>query len=654
MKGSLWGINMSVSLLFIPLISIFGSALIGKPIIIDFLKFSFVYILVFIPSSLALSSLLLRDKILSFFERVVLGYPVMVIYYSIVYYFSILINLDFVIYFSIIVLYFHLIFGKKTFQNIIFSKKEFFFCWGLIASISILFFIVFSLTTELPEINSDGLYYQDILWTIGNTWSIIIGGFPVTDLRFSDVPFSYHMVQNIFYAFINSLTGIDPFFLHMRFGPLLDIFILGSVVLVGSKVFMQWNLSKSIILFCTLFFTCSFPNWVFNGYVSHIYINPISLFFGLNSFILLFFIFYNYTINNELFMGYTAAVLIFTLGSKSSLIFTLIPSLGVFFIFNSFFKRKIPVREIYFMFIVGVILTVLLLTIYYGAGGNLSLKKYSGDSFYQPVLSLIFRLVKPLVTLHVFSFIALWLLSKGFRMKMKSNLKFIFFITLHFVISITWIVFFNFPGGEVYFLWYSLISFSFLFTFFLDFLFSFNKSFVSKLIPFSSLLIGFLFFAHLSFQSTYRNSIWRYALLNDDVWDNRASISYHEYLAMRWIKSNVSLNEKIISDRRGFSHEVNGQFVNRFFGYSSFSGRQFYNEGDEFSAQYKTLVGERWDIVNIILTSNSQSEVEYLWKKTAANYIVHSKRFTKLGSGVIKSGTKLFENDDITIYKKNK
>ncbi len=652
MRDSSWGLNMFTMLLFIPFISFFLSSLIGQPIFIDFLKFSGLYFLVIIPSSLALSGILLRSKILSFFERVVLGYPAMVIYYSIVYYASIVLKIDFCIYFSIVVLYIYLIFKNNTFLKTKFCSKEFYLFVCLITLVSILFFIFFSLTTRLPEIKRDGLFYQDILWTIGNTWSIINGGFPVTDIRFSEVPFSYHMVQNIYYAFTNYLTGIDPFFLHMRFGPILDIFMLGSIVLVGSKVFLQWNLKKRLILFCILFFTCTFPNWVFNGYVSHIYNNPISLFFGLSSFILLFFLVFNYSLTNKLFIGYTSIVLIFALSSKSSLIFSLIPSLTIFLIFNSILRKQISKREIYFAGIVIFILILLLATIYNGAGGNLSLKDYPINNISQLILTLILRLLKPLCTLYICTFLLLLILNRGFRIYIKSNIKFIIFLIVHFIISIIWIVLFNFPGGEVYFIWYPLLSFSFLFTFSLDYLFNYNKSLVLKAQAVILFFIGFAFFVQLAIQSTFRNSIWKYALLKDEVWDKRASISYNEYLAMNWIKSRLRLNEIIISDRRGFAHEVNGQFVNRFFGYSSFSGKQFYNEGDEFSSQYKTLVAERWELVNKLLTSDNQSEARYLWDKTSANYIVHSKRFTKIGSAIGNCGIKVYENRDVTIYKR--
>lgn len=652
MKGSLWGINMSSMLLLIPFISIFFSSLIGEPILIDFLKFSSVYFLVIIPSSLALSGILLSSKILNFFERVVLGFPAMVIYYSIVYYVSIVLNIHIGIYFSIIVLWGYLIFRKNTFQNIEFSRKEIFIFAFLIILVSILFFIFFSLTTRLPEIKRDGLFYQDILWTIGNTWSIINGGFPVSDIRFSEVPFSYHMAQNIFYAFTNYLTGIDPFFLHMRFGPLLDIFMLSSILLVGSKVFLQWNLNKSIILFSTLFFTCSFPNWVFNGYVSHIYNNPISLFFGLNSFILLFFLVFNYTLTNKLFIGYTSVILIFALSSKSSLIFSLIPSLAIFLVYNSILRKHLSKQEIYFSGIVVFILIVLLSTIYHGAGGNLSSKDYPSNNVSQLIITLILRLLKPLCTLYVFTFLLLYAFNREFRIYMKSNINFSIFLVIHFIISIVWIVFFNFPGGEVYFLWYSLISFSFLFTFSLDYMFNRSEFLVFKPLSFIFFFIGFAFFVQLAIQSTYRNSIWRYTLLKDIVWDKRASISYNEYLAMNWIKAKLRLNDVIISDRRGFSHEVNGQFVNRFFGYSAFSGKQFFNEGDEFSSQYKTLVGQRWKVVNKLLTTNSQIEAESLWDITSVNYIVYSKRFTRIGLALEKCGVKVYENKDITIYKR--
>lgn len=653
MKFSFSGNNLPFILLLIPLISLFFSSLLGAPIIFDFIKFSFFYILVIIPTSLALFGLLLKFENLNIFERIVLGYPATVVYYCIIYYLSKVINFDLLIYLSILPSFIYLIISPKNIYRISICKKEFIFFSGSIILVIALLFILFTLTTSLPDINKDGVFYQDILWTIGNTWSIIRGGFPVNDIRFHDIPFSYHMVQNIFYAFSNKLTGIDPFFLHMRFGPILDIFMLSSMVLVGSKIFLQWSLKKSLIFFFTIFFTCSFPNWVFNGYVSHIYINPISLFFGLNSFILIYFIVLNYSLTNHLFIGYTSFVLMFALASKSSLIFTLIPSLFIFVIINMIRSKKISMREIYFSGLVIIILGSLFLTIYKSAGGNLSLKDYPNYNFVDLAFTFVLRLLKPFFTLHVFTFILIYILNKGFRLKMKKYIIFNIFILIHFVVSISWIILFNFPGGEVYFIWYSLISFVFLFTFSINYLFESNNSLANMKLPFLLLFIGFVFFVQLSFQSTFKNSIWRHAVFGDNIWDKRASISYHEFSAMNWIKSNLDSDAVLISDRRGFSHEVNGLFVKRFFGYSSFSGKQFYNEGDEFSGQYKTIVGDRWKIVDKLLSSNNVIESKEIWSKIPAEYIVISKRFNSIGRALSDCSIKVYENIDVIVLKKD-
>jgi hypothetical protein len=120
---------------------------------------------------------------------------------------------------------------------------------------------------------------------------------------------------------------------------------------------------------------------------------------------------------------------------------------------------------------------------------------------------------------------------------------------------------------------------------------------------------------------------------------------------MQWIKLNLNNKSVLIADRRGFIHETNGQFVNRFFGYSAFSGKQFYNEGDEFTGQNSKIVAVRWDNVVRLLNSNSISEASINWNKIPAEYMICSKRFEFNKFGLLQYGEKIFENDDIIVIK---
>ena len=91
---------------------------------------------------------------------------------------------------------------------------------------AILLYLVFVTTTFVPTESSSSNVYEDMLWTIGNTWSLIRNGLPLTDARFSDVMLGYHIGQNLLYSFISSVTGISPIWLHLRIVPFFDLFFL--------------------------------------------------------------------------------------------------------------------------------------------------------------------------------------------------------------------------------------------------------------------------------------------------------------------------------------------------------------------------------------------------------------------------------------------
>jgi hypothetical protein len=645
--------NYKFSIIFVlfPILLFFSSALIGETIISEFVKYSLFYLLVLVPTSVFLCDILLKNDNINIFEKFVLGYPASIVFYSIVYYILRSFNFQGLIYLFLILPYLFFIISKK--RNIDKYPNKFEFTISAISIILIcsLFFLFFTITTKTPSTKNDGLYYQDILWTIGNTWSIIRGGFPVVDIRFSGIPFSYHMIQNIFYAFSFHITGVDPFYLHMRFGPLLEIFMLSSMVIVGSKVFLKWNFYKSLLLFFTIFLTCSFPNWVFNGYLTHIYLNPISLLFGLGSFILFYFLILNHIKNNKLYVVYTTSVLFLAFSSKSSLIFTIIPVLFFYFLLI-LYNKKITSKEILFSILILSIIGILYFTLYYNASGNLSLKEFPNLSFFVLLKKFILRLVKPLLTLYSLTFFVIYFFNKYFRFYIKKYKSFIVFIFMYHLVSIIWIYFFNFPGGEVYFIWYSIISFCFLFTLTINFLMFIQKNIFYKRLSFLFLTIGFFLFTSLSLNSTLNNKIWNSNILNYKVWDKRVTISINEYDAMQWVKENLNNNSVLISDRRGFAHEINGQFVNRFFGYSAFSGNQFFNEGDEFTGYNRKITSERWDNVLRLLKSTNYTEVKLNWENIPADYMIYSKRFETISDGLLQYGNIIFENTDVIIFKK--
>ena len=124
---------------------------------------------------------------------------------------------------------------------------------------------------------------------------------------------------------------------------------------------------------------------------------------------------------------------------------------------------------------------------------------------------------------------------------------------------------------------------------------------------------------------------------------------------MKWIKTNIPFDAVFISDRRGFNHEGKGMFLGRFFGYSALSGKQFYNEGDNFLDQNNLEISDaRWINVDALIHSVSPEQARKVWNKIPADYLILSKRFTTPGYGLLSVSKVVFNNQDISILKRNK
>ena len=646
----------------------------------DLIKYAFFYTFIVVPSAIVLSKYLLRDLNITLFEQAILGYPVAVIVYSITFYVGDILGARWLVYTIILLLViFFFIYHKNKDKKYKRTSKEdvsllilYFLAVGIL-------FISFSLTTALPKNGHPGLYYQDSLWTIGNTWAIIRHGFPVIDARFDGIPFSYHMIQNIFVSFTYMITGIDPFILHMRITPIYDLFYLVCICNVGAKIFLDWDVKRAALLTFTLFFTAGSLAFSVTGYLGHIYVNPISMFFGLHAFILILFLLINHSRTNQVYPFYACFVIMLAFSSKASLVFTIPPSLLIYLLYRLYKGYKIGYQELFLAIGVGVIIITLKYTLYNSSSESLIVQDYSvftktqieklthllGIQITELLIPwsvyvlFIQKIIQSLLMIHftIYSlcFFLVWIFISEFRQVNDTVKPFFVFAITFSIVSAFLLSFFNFAGGEVYFIWYPVIACVIPFCYVISYLIYDRQSIIGHWAGIGLLTLSFLLFCYYYTSGIITSPWWKGSVTSNSVWDKRATITNDEWIAMKWIKTNIPIDAVFISDRRGFKHENTGMFVGRFFGYSALSGRQFYNEGNNFLAQNNIGISTaRWINVDALIHSISAEKAHILWNSIPADYLILSKRFTTPSYGLLAVSTVVFNNQDITILKRKK
>jgi len=526
-------------------------------------------------------------------------------------------------------------------------------------------YLLFTIPSAPPTPEHLGLYYQDSLWTIGNTWSFI-RGFPLYDARCNEVLFGYHMLQNIYQATVFNFTKIDPFNIHFYIEPIFDWFLFVFIVIFGGIKIAKLPLSKVIIFSVGLFFTSSIAS---KTLTSHMFFNPLSAFFGLPAFIM--FIYYMFSYFNKkgnLDIFYLTILFIYMSATKVIFILLIPATLLIMFIYNLSKKQFSYKKEI----ILGICLIIaglfLKYTMYVNSMENVViLRQINPNSTvynllnkiyfignYKNVIFPIYRYFRDMILsiLHYWPsllFFMLFFINKIFQRENKNTAN--LFMLIFIIVTMTCASFFDFEGGDAYFYMYSLIPILLLSTFAFDYI-RIKKNNLFKIISLIVMFVGVFCFINLSID--WQNYGWGGFPNNENrrIWDKRATINYDEWEAMKWLKNNTNLNEVFFSDRRDFAHESLGIELGRFFGYSALSGRQAFAEGDNFIfGENKIMVNEHWNSVNNFLFLNNRLEQEKLLREIPSDYFIQSLRFNDKNYLVLDNLKLIYKNNSINIFK---
>jgi hypothetical protein len=604
-------------------------------------------------------------------QRFIFGYPVSMIVIFILSWIGNLLNIKYleaaILIFAALGIYSLIVKDRQEIDNVADNS--------LVASIFlyiiclIITFRLFILPASPPMFGYLGLYYQDSLWTIGNTWAYI-RGFPLEDAKFAGVLFGYHMLQNIYQATVFKFTQIDPFYIHFYIEPIFDWFIRIFLVFYGGIKILKLPFRQMVIFWITFFFITSFLPSV--SFQHNLFTNPLSFSFGLPVFILFIFYMISYLHKQKkLDIIYLTALFIYFTATKAILGIIVLIVLIILFSLK-LFEKKFSIRDLLLIFSLLLSAVLLKFTIFQNTLYQLYvpydptiskayqifkklyfIKDYLNSVYpFYRFFSTLFRLLpKYILNFPVLLFSILLFTDHKFRKKVKENINFLKFIFIYFLISLIMGTIFVTRVGAVYYIYYAHIVFAILGVFVLEYI-SDVKNLYYKIVTVCLLL----FSLKIQVGELVKGARIGWSNLpsvKERVWDVRATIDYGEWMAMQWLKRNTKPKEIFFSDRRYFTHETVKIDVARFYGYSALSGRQAFAEGadDPSPGEFKDIVVKRWDLVNKFLNSTNPSEQEKLLKNIKAGYFIQSMRFNKKDFSKINNLELIYENSSIKVFK---
>jgi len=661
--------NIKEFYIFFPLLIVYIFLLISYPFLFfDVTKFLIFQILFVLLPGYIFSKWFISEK-LTKIQRCIFGYPVSIIA---IFIFAWIGNLFNIHYLPAVILIFTALsinqilkdYKKEAVESVEIDNSAILINILFYSICVMITYFLFTIPSAPPTPEHLGLYYQDSLWTIGNTWSFI-RGFPLYDSRCSDLLFGYHMLQNIYQAMVFNFTKIDPFNIHFYLEPIFDWFLLVFIVIFGGIKIAKLSLSKVIIFSVGLFFTSSIASAFLMG---HMFWNPLSFFFGLPAFIIFIYFmvsYFNKKRNLDIF--YLTILFIYMSATKVIFILLIPASLSIMFVYN-LFKKQFPYKKEIILGICLIIAGLLLkLTIYKNSIGVVELLQISSNSRvyylldkidliknYKDIIFPLYIFLKSIVMsiLHYWPsllFFILFFIDKRFQKENKNIAN--LFMLVFVIITMTCVNFIYFEGGSPYFYMYSLIPILLLSTFAFDYIRIKNNN-LFKIISLIAMFVGVFYFINLSI--SWQNYGWGGFPNNENrrIWDKRATINYDEWEAMKWFKNNTNLNEVFFSDRRDFTNEGVDIESGRFFGYSALSGRQAFAEGDDFiHGENKIIINEHWNLVNNFLFLNNRLEQEKLLREIQADYFIQSLRFNNKEYLGLDSLKLVYENKSIKIFK---
>lgn len=535
---------------------------------------------------------------------------------------------------------------------------------------SVIVFRFFIIPSSPPTPEYPGLFYPDSLWNLDVVWSYV-RGFPLEESKFSGVLIGYHMLKNIYQAVVYNYTRIQPFYIHFFIEPVFDWFMMVFLVFYGGLRIARFSLRQSTLFTFGLFASGSF---LARGLQGHLFINPLTLYYSIPAFVL--FAFYTVSYLNrqrDLDLAYLIILFTYFTATKSMLGFIIPVVLLLLFVLN-FFKKSFPFSIKQIILGIGLLISLILLRmtllnntlhqLYYDYETTRSqayaflkntpfLRNYADIiyPFYRFFSSLARNILNYFLNWQFLTFAALFGASKGFRKYLGQFKASLIFAAFFFLVTISMMCLFDFPGIRIYYAWYTQIVFLFPGVIAADYILR-GKKIIAKF-ALGALLLFSVGFLYMDMHNWVKIGWGRFPWETQRIWDERASINYDEWQAMQWMRKNTGLHETFFTDRRYFSHEVYRMEQPTFYGYTALSGRQAFAEGEtrELSGEYRNIASSRWELINKFLASQNVQEQKELLKSIKAGFFIQSLRFNKKDFSRFDEFQLVFENQSVKIYK---
>jgi len=548
--------------------------------------------------------------------------------------------------------------------------------------LSILIFVTFwGLTLAYPTPDLKGLtsYNQDLLWTIGNTESLI-RSFPPVDARLSGITFLYHYFVSIHLAVLSIVSKIDPVQLFFKFSQIGKLFFLTfSIFILGLSYF---NNKKKAIFFTWIYFFTNCASLIYafyNGYGIFLNINFVHLTndpFGYELSIAFMFLAVTLLIDwfkqnkngfvNLLFIG----LFIFaSTGSKGPVGLILAGTLMVVCIISLI--KNVPNKK--YILISTIIINIIFLgvflclltnstnSLFFSPGftversilGSKLIYKISDTYFIRNILSFL------LIPLHFVLFLPftvipfmLWFYKKIVNLK---NVKVLEFFIGGLAISGVLLTYLLGHSGnsQLYFL---MISIPFIEICAIEWI-SNNYDKLRNLIKILVILsftIATTTSIFLCAHQVAMGFVNLRSVINKSEIKSKPrlnGITKYEYEGMKWLQKNTD-KDAIIAGDRWYYVELKNDNAARYFYYSTFSDRQFFLEGWTYSnlATKRADELENKKIVSKLLFSKEKNNKPNIMKSNNIDYLVVS-RFSNPDLEVDEEGIGiLFKNRDMKIY----
>jgi hypothetical protein len=508
--------------------------------------------------------------------------------------------------------------------------------------VAIFVFVQFLIPAAPPTPVSPGLFYQDSVWTVGNTKAILKWGLPLRDIRLEGFTRSYHVAQNLFQVAVARVTGADPFDIHFYLEPLWDWFLITYAVVRAPSVLLKLGLVECAVLAAFMLFCRGIDGCRPGGE----FWDPLSFGFGLPAVIVVHLLLLGFLRGDGLRPGYSALLIFVATAAKSILIFYVGFSLGLVLAWQWWRRRVPPSREVLIMF--GLLLPMAavwkLTAMSVGAEGLIHLAPVDPASIGSRLIQqnhalgglatplfAVYRFTKPF-TVNLPRFVLYWppaLLALaawlGLRRRLEAKVNYpVLYVAVFAVASIGTAGIVNVFGGAHYFVMYPQL----LATLLAVFLLQETRGRLRRGLLVGS-AIGVVVCGAVFGRSVVQHAgLWgRWPGPGRVLWDPMAGIEYDEWVACQWLRQRAKPDATFFSNRRSFLHEVLRTPVNRFFGYSTLTGLTAYAEGEGFVPPSMLPRAEaNWARVNRFLDAPDPVERAQALAGIPAQYFVEDRR----------------------------